>query len=138
MLLVVLNSVFSMNALKNWFYSELVCYIFNATFGQLTCLYSYVASSSNMKLIILIFILLAALPLRRIKERIGWLFYILRKIFYLKNSLSSKPKVKIKTVVACSYCGVYFPASEAFNDFSGAIFCSIEHRDLRFSDQQKS
>jgi uncharacterized protein len=37
---------------------------------------------------------------------------------------------RVEEMVACTHCGLHFPASEAVTDHAGTVFCSEEHRRL--------
>lgn len=38
--------------------------------------------------------------------------------------------VLAESMVACTHCKIHFPASEAVVGYSGAVFCSVDHRRL--------
>lgn len=46
---------------------------------------------------------------------------------------ATRSVIKGESMVACTYCGLHFPSSEAITDASGAVFCGDEHRRLHAS-----
>jgi uncharacterized protein len=91
-----------------------------------------------MKLIILIVIVLAVIVwLQRLKQNLG------RhrsdrsasdgSAFPNGAESTAATSSQVEAMVACAYCGMHFPASEALADASGTVFCSAEHRRLHSS-----
>ena len=89
-----------------------------------------------MKLIILIVIALAVIVwLQRLKKNLGRDRSASGGSPFAKGAAASAANElpQAEAMVACAQCGIHFPASEAFADASGAVFCSAEHRRLHSS-----
>lgn len=82
-----------------------------------------------MKYLIWLVIALAVVVwLRRIRKSIVANATAARGPVGARRSFAYKQKKEqAETMLQCTQCGIYFPASESVTDHTGMVFCSTEH-----------